>query len=113
MPPCSAVMACTVSACSCTPAGLPWNSNTNSGVSRKVSLLYWLTERTLAASMNSTRAIGTPIWMISITLWTASSSVGKLHTAADTASGCGYRRTVTSVMMPSVPSLPMKMRVRS
>ncbi|MNL79126.1 hypothetical protein D3C87_2056660 [compost metagenome] len=76
-------------------------------------MLYWLTERTLAASMNSTRAMGTPIWMISITLWTASSSVGKLHTAADTASGCGYRRTVTSVMMPSVPSLPMKMRVRS
>ncbi|MNV70568.1 hypothetical protein D3C71_1635420 [compost metagenome] len=76
-------------------------------------MLYWFTDRTLAASMNSTRATGTPIWMISMTLCTASSSVSKLQTAADTASGCGYSRTVTSVMMPSVPSLPTKMRVRS
>ncbi|MNR49883.1 hypothetical protein D3C85_1693260 [compost metagenome] len=76
-------------------------------------MLCRFTARTLAASMNSTRAMGTPIWMISITLWTAESSVGKLQTAADTASGCGYSRTVTSVMMPRVPSLPTKMRVRS
>ena len=35
------------------------------------------------------------------------------HTAADIASWTGYRRTVTSVMMPSVPSEPTKRRVRS
>ena len=34
-------------------------------------------------------------------------------TAADTASGNGCSRTVTSVMMPSVPSEPTNRRVRS
>ena len=66
-----------------------------------------------SASTNSTRAIGTPIWMVSITADTASPMLGNAHTAADTASGCGYSFSVISVMMPSVPSLPMNRRVRS
>jgi hypothetical protein len=44
---------------------------------------------------------------------TASATDGKEQIAADTASGSGYRRSVTSVMMPSVPSLPTNSRVRS
>ena len=39
--------------------------------------------------------------------------LGKLQTAADTASGCGYSRSVISVITPSVPSLPTIRRVRS
>jgi hypothetical protein len=34
-------------------------------------------------------AIGTPIWMIWIVVLTASAMLVKLHTAADTDSGCG------------------------
>ena len=44
---------------------------------------------------------------------TASSIVGKLQTAAATASGSGCSRTVISLMTPSVPSEPTNNRVRS
>ena len=44
---------------------------------------------------------------------TAASMLGKLQTAAITASGCGYSRKVISVITPSVPSLPTNSRVRS
>jgi hypothetical protein len=40
-------------------------------------------------------------------------SVSKLQTAAEMASGMPCRRSVTSVMMPSVPSAPIISRVRS
>ena len=83
------------------------------GSSRSVSLLCTLTMRTVLASMSSTRAIGTPSWMVWITVRTAASMLGNEQTAALTASGSGYRRTVISVMMPSVPSLPTMRRVRS
>ena len=33
------------------------------------------------------RATGMPAWMVAITAWTASSTLGKLHTAAEIASG--------------------------
>ncbi len=69
--------------------------------------------RTVLASISSTRAIGTPSWIIWMTVRTAASMLGKEHTAAEIASGIGYSRSVTSVMTPSVPSLPTNRRVRS
>ncbi len=63
--------------------------------------------------MNSTRAIGTPVWIVSITLRTASPIEGKVQIAADTASGSGCRRSVIEVITPSVPSEPTSRRVRS
>jgi hypothetical protein len=51
--------------------------------------------------------------MVAITVATAPSIDEKAQTAADTASGTGCRRTVTSVMTPSVPSAPTNRRVRS
>ena len=61
----------------------------------------------------SQRAIGMPDWMVWITVLVQPSTMSKAHTAADIASCTGYRRTVTSVMMPSVPSEPTNRRVRS
>ena len=57
--------------------------------------------------------MGTPSWMIWMVVRTAASTLGKVHTAADTASGKGYSRSVISAITPSVPSLPTKRRVRS
>jgi hypothetical protein len=51
--------------------------------------------------------------MVWITVRTAASMLGKEQMAALTASGSGYRRSVISVMTPSVPSLPTIRRVRS
>jgi protein-L-isoaspartate O-methyltransferase len=51
--------------------------------------------------------------MVWITVSTAASTPGKAQTALEIASGTGYSLTVSSVMMPSVPSEPMKRRVRS
>ena len=61
----------------------------------------------------SLRAIGTPAWMVWITVLVQPSTESKAHTAADIASCTGYSRTVASVMMPSVPSEPTNRRVRS
>jgi hypothetical protein len=72
-----------------------------------------LTARIAWASSSSQRAIGTPIWIVSMVVCTAASMLGKKHTAALTASGSGYSRNVTSVITPSVPSLPTNRRVRS
>ena len=69
--------------------------------------------RTVLTSISSTRAIGTPSWMTWMVVRTAASMLGKEQTAAEMASGSGYRRTVTSVITPSVPSLPTNRRVRS
>ena len=113
LPPNSLAISCTVSACSRTLAGEPWNSINNMGSSRKPSLLWALTMRTLCASISSQRAIGTPSWMVWMVVRTAASMLGNEQMAALTASGRGYRRTVTSVRTPSVPSLPTIRRVRS
>ena len=51
--------------------------------------------------------------MVWITALTASPVPGNEHTAAEIASGSGYSFTVTSVMMPRVPSLPTNKRVKS
>ena len=69
--------------------------------------------RTVLWSINSTRAIGMPIWITSIVVRTAASMLGKEQIAAEMASGSGYSLTVTSVMTPNVPSLPTIKRVRS
>jgi len=61
----------------------------------------------------SQRAIGIPAWIVSMTVLVQPSTDSNAHTAADIASCTGYRRTVTSVMMPSVPSEPTNSRVRS
>jgi hypothetical protein len=72
-----------------------------------------LTARTALASSSSQRAIGTPIWMTWMVVRTAASMLGNWQIAALTASGSGYRRSVISVITPSVPSLPTNSRVRS
>jgi len=82
-------MSCTTRACSCTPVGLPWNSISSIGASRKVRRECLLTPRIAWASSNSQRAIGTPIWMIWIVARTAASMLGKWQMAALTASGSG------------------------
>ena len=51
--------------------------------------------------------------MIWIVVRTAASMLGKWQIAALTASGSGYSFSVTSVITPSVPSLPTNSRVRS
>ena len=43
--------------------------------------------RICSSSSSSIRATGMPAWMVAITAWTAASTSGKLHTAADIASG--------------------------
>ena len=65
------------------------------------------------ASSSSARATGTPICTASTTARTASSRSGKEHTAAAIASGTGWRRSVISVITPSVPSEPTRRPVRS
>ena len=76
-------------------------------------MLCALTMRTVLWSISSTRAIGTPSWMIWMVVRTAASMLGNEQIAAEIASGSGYSRTVTSVITPSVPSLPTIRRVRS
>ena len=53
------------------------------------------------------------LWIVAIVACTASATLGNEQVAAEIASGCGYTRSVISVITPSVPSLPTKMRVRS
>ncbi|MNE52243.1 hypothetical protein D3C80_1469070 [compost metagenome] len=65
------------------------------------------------SSRNSIRAIGTPDCMVAITVSTAPLSDEKVQTAEDIAAGIGCSLTVTSVMIPSVPSEPTKSLVRS
>ncbi len=106
-------MACTASACSLTLAALPWNSISSIGDSRSPSLLCALTARTAFRSSSSQRAIGTPTcvsWMVALT---APAMSLKWQIAALTASGSGYSFSVTSVITPSVPSLPTNSRVKS
>ncbi len=83
------------------------------GASARVSFEWALMARMLAQSRSSHRAIGTPCWIVSITQVTASRTLGNWQVAADTDSGWGCRRRVSSVTMPSVPSEPTKSRVRS
>ena len=63
--------------------------------------------------MNSIRAIGMPACMVIATQPTASSSVAKAQTPAATSSGWPCSFSVSSVMMPSVPSEPTMRPVRS
>ena len=65
------------------------------------------------ASSSSQRATGTPAWTIAIAVATASRVVGNEQIAAEIASGIGRSRSVSSVIIPSVPSDPMKRWVRS
>ena len=51
--------------------------------------------------------------MTSIVVSTAAATLGKWQIAAEIASGNGYSFSVTSVITPSVPSLPTNRRVRS
>ena len=73
----------------------------------------WLQALTCTSSRSSIRAIGTPAWMVAITVSTAPASVSNEQAAAEIASGMPQSRSCTSVMMPSVPSEPTKSRVRS
>ena len=58
-------------------------------------------------------AIGMPDCSVWITVSAAPFTVANAHTAADIAACTGCSFTVTSVMMPRVPSDPTKSRVRS
>jgi len=53
------------------------------------------------------RAIWPPLITRSVTVATASCSVGNAQLAAATLDGSGCSRSVSSVMMPSVPSAPI------
>ncbi|MDT4877480.1 hypothetical protein FQZ97_1130010 [compost metagenome] len=88
-PPKSAAISCTVSACSFTLAGEPWNSMSSMFSSRRPSLLCALTMRTVLWSISSQRAIGTPSWITWITVRTAASMVGNEQVAAEIAWGSG------------------------
>jgi len=59
------------------------------------------------------RAIGMPDWIVAITASQAERMVGKPQMPAEIASGMPCSRSVSEVMMPSVPSAPMNSRVRS
>ena len=72
-----------------------------------------LTAITALASISSQRAMGTPIWMIAMTVSTAALASSNEQMAAATLSGSGCSFSVTSVITPSVPSLPTISRVRS
>ena len=56
------------------------------GSSRRLSLECAFTARTVLASISSTRAIGTPSWMIWMVQRTASPTEGNEQTAAEMAS---------------------------
>ena len=59
------------------------------------------------------RATGMPDWMVAMVALQAASTLGNGQTPAEIASGIPDSRSVISVMMPSVPSLPTRRRVRS
>ena len=59
------------------------------------------------------RATGMPACITAMTEETAPASVANWQVAAAIASGMPWRRSATSVITPSVPSEPMKRRVRS
>ena len=101
-------------ACSSTFAWLtPWNSKKSVGASGKSVFEKRLTMASCASSMISTRATGMPSWIVVMTARAAPSIEANGQTAAATASGRPWRRRVTSVMTPSVPSDPTNSRVRS
>ena len=82
------------------------------GLLAQVEFAVRLTMRTVLASISSTRAIGTPSWMVWMVVFTASAMLGKEHTGGDT-SGQRVQAHGHSVITPSVPSLPTMRRVRS
>ena len=86
-PPWSAASSPTSSACSATPASLPWNSKKSVGASGSPRPRVLVAARTCTSSRSSIRAIGTPAWMVAITVSTAPASVSKEQTAAEIASG--------------------------
>ena len=67
----------------------------------------------VSASTNSQRATGMPCCTMAMAASTAAVMLGKAHTAAAICSGMPRTLSVSSVMMPSVPSEPMKRWVRS
>ena len=52
------------------------------------------------------RATGMPVWMVAMVALQAASTDGNGHTPAEIASGMPESLSVSSVMMPSVPSAP-------
>ena len=59
------------------------------------------------------RATGMPIWMVAITALQAASTLGNGQTPPAIAWGMPCSLSVSEVMMPSVPSEPIRSRVRS
>ena len=72
-----------------------------------------MTARIDVASSSSQRATGTPACTVAMAVATASCVLGNEQIAAEIASGIGRSRSVSSVMIPSVPSEPMNRCVRS
>ena len=112
-PPCSAAIARTVSACSSTPASVPWNSKNSVGCSRQVELGVRLT----ASHLHVVEQLDAR---------DRDAGLDRLDHGVDraleVAKGADRRRDrfrdavqpqLTSVMMPSVPSEPTNSRVRS
>ena len=69
--------------------------------------------RTWTSSSSSIRATGMPSCTVSITESTAPSIVSNAQVADAITSGMPKSLSATSVITPSVPSLPTKSRVRS
>ena len=59
------------------------------------------------------RATGMPDWIVRMVALHAASTEGNGHTPPAIASGMPCSRSVSEVMMPSVPSDPTMSRVRS
>ena len=59
------------------------------------------------------RATGMPIWIVAITASQACSTLGNGQTPPEIACGMPASFSVSEVMMPSVPSEPIRSRVRS
>ena len=109
--PLSLASACTVSACSRTPLA-------SRGTHQQHRLLAQIQ---LAVGVDHAHAVGVDqlhardgysSWMVAITVHRGLDA-GEGADGAPTALGQGCRRRVTSVKMPSVPSLPTNRRVRS
>ncbi len=101
-PPRSCAISPNRSACSRAPASVPWNSTSRSGVSGRDSFEYRLQAATCTSSSSSMRATGRPDWIVRMVASQAALIDGNGQMPAEIASGMPWRRSVISVMTPSV-----------
>ena len=110
--PSSSASSRVVSRSPATPASLPPNSTNRYGDSGNAVPLNAFSAAIVIASRSSQRSTGTPTPMIAAAARHAASTDGNAARATTTWSGIGCRRSVSSVITPSVPSEPTKRLVR-